>query len=77
LNETELHNLMLNVEKSESKIKKSQTKNGLKLTVILKTNAYTGTKSKKIKWYRTSQLKKLIVRKIGVEIKKSQTEKWS
>jgi len=35
------------VEKSESKIKKSQTKNGLKLTVILKTNAYTGTKSKK------------------------------
>jgi len=61
----------------EKKIKKSQTKKRLKLTVILKTNAYTGTKSKKIKWYRTSPLKKLIMRKIGVEIKKSQTEKWS
>jgi hypothetical protein len=48
LNTTELHNLMLGVEnRNRKKNKKKSNEKILKLTVILKTNAYNGTKSKK------------------------------
>ena len=51
------------VRKIGVEIKKVKQKNGVKLTVILKTDAYTGTKSEKIEWDRTPQLNKLIVRR--------------
>ena len=45
---TELHILMLNVEnRNRKKNKKKSNEKRLKLAVILKTNAYNGTKSKK------------------------------